>query len=138
MDGISVTLVVFFEDPFYVGVLERVEAGRLCACRTVFGAEPKDVDVLTFILRECDHLKLSPAVEAETRMRAVSPKRAKRDADRRLAREGIGTRSQQALAAGREAMKTERRTQSREQREAQKERLFELKQQKRKEKRRGR
>ena len=50
---------------------------------------------------------------------------------------GIGTKSQQALQMQREEMKTERRQKSREQREAEKQRLFDLKQQKRKEKHRG-
>lgn len=138
MDSISVTLIVFFEEPFYVGVFERVHEGHLTACRHVFGAEPRDAEVLAFILREYDHQKFSPAVEAEVHERAYSPKRAKRDAGRRLESDGIGTRSQRALSMGREAAKAERTERSREQREAQRERLFELKQQKRKEKRRGR
>lgn len=138
MDSISLTLVVFFEEPFYVGVLERVCGERLTACRYVFGAEPRDAEVWAFILREHDRLKFSPAVKAEMRERAYSPKRAKRDAGRRLEREGIGTRSQQALSMGREAAKAERTAQHRDAQEAQRERIFELKQQKRKEKRRGR
>ena len=51
---------------------------------------------------------------------------------------GIGTKSQQALKLQQEQLKTERKTVSREQREAEKKRQFELKQQKRKEKHRGR
>ena len=46
MDSISVTLVVFFEDPFYVGVIERVCGGELTAGRRVFGGEPRDAEVL--------------------------------------------------------------------------------------------
>ena len=138
MDSISVTLVVFFEEPFYVGVIERVCGGELTACRHVFGAEPRDAEVLVFILAEYGRMKFSPAVEAPYRKRAMNPKRAKRDADRRLAGEGIGTRSQRALSAGREAVKAERSGQRREEREAHRERLFELRQQKRKEKKRGR
>ena len=51
---------------------------------------------------------------------------------------GVGTRSQQALQLQREEMKTERRHISREERDAKKQRKFELNQQKRKEKHRGR
>ena len=138
MDSISVTLVVFFEDPFYVGLIERICEGQLTAGRRVFGAEPRDAEVFAFVLEEYDRMKFSPAVEAPYRERAVSPKRAKRDADRRLAGEGIGTRSQRALSAGREAMKAERTERRHEAREAQRERRFELRQQKRKEKKRGR
>ena len=138
MDSISVTLVVFFEDPFYVGVIERVCEGQMTASRRVFGAEPRDAEVLSFILAEYDRMKLSPAVAAGVRERAMNPKRAKRDADRRLAGEGIGTRSLRALSAGREAMKAERTERRHEAREAQREKAFALRQQKRKEKKRGR
>lgn len=51
---------------------------------------------------------------------------------------GIGTKSQQALKLQQEQLKTERKIVSREQRGAEKQRQFELKQQKRKEKHRGR
>ena len=138
MDSISVTLVVFFEDPFYVGLIERICEGQLTAGRRVFGAEPRDAEVFAFVLEEYDRMKFSPAVEAPYRERAVSPKRAKRDADRRLAGEGIGTRSQRALSAGREAMKAERTERRHKAREAQREQAFALRQKKRKEKKRGR
>ena len=68
----------------------------------------------------------------------VNPKRRQREAGRHTLQAGIGTKSQQALQLQREAIKTERRQIGREQKEARKERLFELKQQKRKEKHRGR
>lgn len=51
---------------------------------------------------------------------------------------GIGTKSQLALKLQQEERKTQRRTVSRRQREAEKQRLFDLKQQKRKEKHKGR
>lgn len=138
MDRIQVTLHVFFEEPFYVGVLERVEDGRLTVCRTVFGAEPKDAEVYAWLLKEYDRLTPSPAVEADARVRCMSPKRAKRDAGRHLAAQGIGTRSQQALARAREQSKAEHKTLRCERREEQAQRRFELRQQKRKEKHRGR
>ena len=49
----------------------------------------------------------------------------------------VGTRSQQALQLQREAQKLEKQTRSREQREAEKQRRFTCRQQKRKEKHRG-
>jgi hypothetical protein len=51
---------------------------------------------------------------------------------------GIGTKSQQALKLNQEQMKTERKMFSREQKEAEALRKFEMKQQKKKEKHRGR
>ena len=49
----------------------------------------------------------------------------------------VGTRSQQALQLQREAQKFEKQTRSREQREEEKQRRFTCRQQKRKEKHRG-
>ena len=68
---------------------------------------------------------------------ADNPKRRQRNAGKQMLHTGIGTRSQQALQKQREEMKTERRQTGREMREAEKQRQFDLKQQKKKEKHRG-
>ena len=138
MDRGKAGLTVLFEGPFWVGVFERVEDGRLSVCRVVFGNEPRDYEVWDFILKNYYSLKFSPAVEVAEKGGRVNPKRRQREAERQTMQAGIGTKSQQALQLQREERKTERRQAGREQREARKERLFELKQQKRKEKHRGR
>ena len=130
-------LTVYFEEPFWVGVFERVEDGRLSVCKVTFGAEPKDYEVWDFILKHYGELKFSPAVETEVKQTADNPKRRQRNAQKQLQQSGIGTKAQQALQMQREAMKTARRQQSREERDAEKERQFALKQQKRKEKHKG-
>ena len=131
------TLTVFFDEPFWVGVFERVDDGKLSVCKVTFGAEPKDCEVWDFILHRHHQLVFSPAVEAERRKAADNPKRRLRNARKQTERSGIGTKSQQALQAQREEMKTERRQISREQREAEAQRRFEMKQAKKKEKKRG-
>lgn len=67
-----------------------------------------------------------------------NPKRMQRDVRKQLQNIGIGTKSQQALKLQHEQNKQERKVRSREQKLAEAERMFELKQQKRKEKHRGR
>ena len=138
MDRVSGKLTVFFEDPFWVGVFERVSHGRLSVCKITFGAEPKDYEIYGFVLKNYDRLQYSPAVAADVKEAGRNPKRVQREARRQVQNTGIGTKSQQALKLQQEQLKTERKTVSREQREAERERQFELKQQKRKEKRRGR
>ena len=137
MDRASGKLTVFFEEPFWVGVFERVSDGQMSVCKITFGAEPKDYEVLEFILSQYYQLKFSPAVEVEVRKTADNPKRRQRDAHKQVQNSGIGTKSQQALQMQREEMKTERKLISKEQKEAEKQRQFDLKQQKRKEKHRG-
>ncbi len=131
------SLTVFFEDPFWVGVFERIGDGKLSVCKVTFGAEPKDYDVLEYILRHYNELIFSPAVKTETRQIADNPKRRIRNVRKQTESRGIGTKSQQALQMQREEMKTERSQISREQRDAEAQRRFEMKQLKKKEKRRG-
>jgi len=131
------SLTVFFEDPFWVGVFERIEEGKLSVCKVTFGAEPKDYEVFDYILHHYYELVFSPAVEMVIRHAADNPKRRSRNARKQLENTGIGTKSQQALQRQREELKTERRQFSREEREAEAQRRFVMKQEKKKEKRRG-
>ena len=131
------SLTVYFEDPFWVGVFERLEDGKISACKVTFGAEPKDREVWEFILRHYSGLAFSPAVRAGVRQAADNPKRRLRNARRQLERSGVGTKSQQALQRQREEMKAEHREIRREKRDAEARLRFQMKQEKKKEKRRG-
>lgn len=51
MDKAEVRLTVYFEEPFWVGVWERISRGKLSACKVTFGAEPKDCELYEFILK---------------------------------------------------------------------------------------
>ena len=127
------SLKVFFENPFWVGVFERIEDGKLSVCKVTFGAEPKDYEVLEYVLQHYYELVFSQAIETEIRQAADNP----RNARKQLENMGIGTKSQQALQRQREEMKKERRQISREEREMEAQRRFEMKQAKKKEKKRG-
>ena len=131
------SLKVFFENPFWVGVFERIEDGKLSVCKVTFGAEPKSYEILEYALQHYYELVFSPAIETEIRQAADNPKRRSRNARKQLENMGIGTKSQQALQRQREEMKKERRQISREDREAEAQRRFVMKQAKKKEKKRG-
>ena len=131
-------LTVYFDEPFWVGVFERIEEDRLSVCKVTFGAEPKDYEVWDFVLEHYCELEFSPAVDTVIRRTADNPKRRQRNARKELERSGVGTKSQQALQMQLEQNKQERKNKSREQKQAEEERLFALRQQKKKEKRRGR
>ena len=137
MDRVSGKLTIYFEDPFWVGVFERIENRKLSVAKVTFGVEPKDYDVLEFINRNYYHLQFSPAVETVVKDTKKNPKRAQRDAKKQTLETGRGTKSQQALKLQQEQNKQERKVRSREQRDAKSQRLFELKQMKKKEKHRG-
>ena len=138
MDKVSGKLTVFFEEPFWVGVFERVSEGNLSVCKVTFGAEPKDYEVYEFVLKNYYQLQFSPAVATGVKEASRNPKRVQREVRKQVQNTGIGTKSQQALKLQQEQLKTERKIVSQEQWEAEKQRQFELKQQKRREKHRGR
>lgn len=131
-------LTVFFDKPFWVGVFERFEDGKLSVCKVTFGAEPKDYEVYEFILNHYFDLKFSSyVITNEVRLSKKNPKRMQREAKKQLLNKGIGTKSQQILKLHQEQTKTEHKLIIREQRQVEKKRQFELKQQKRKEKHKG-
>lgn len=138
MDRVSVSVCVYFEDPFWVGVVERATEEGLSASKVTFGPEPKSYEVYGFLLENYYRLRFSPAVETAVKELHVNPKRMQRKVRKQMEDRGTGTKSQQALQLQHEQMKTERRVSVKEQREAAKLRKFELKQQKKKEKHRGR
>ncbi len=41
MDAENGKLTVFFEEPFWIGVFERISGDKLSVSRVVFGTEPK-------------------------------------------------------------------------------------------------
>ena len=81
MDKVIGRLTVFFEEPFWVGVFERIENGRLSVAKVTFGAEPKEPEVLIYLLRHYYRLPFSPAVETAVKPAHRNPKRAQREPD---------------------------------------------------------
>jgi hypothetical protein len=103
-EGIVVTFSVYFDGPFWVGVLEVVAEGRLRVARHVFGSEPTDAEVYEFLLRHggalLDRAEAAPAVPVDAaKAKRVNPKRAAKLAARAAAR--VTTRS----TASQEAMR---------------------------------
>ena len=138
MDKVTGKLTVFFEEPFWIGVFERIEDGKLSAAKVTFGAEPKDYEVYKFVSEHYYDLQFSPAVAADVKETKKNPKRVQREVKKQLHNIGIGTKSQQALKMQQEQIKTARKSESREQKAAESDRRFELKQMKKREKHRGR
>lgn len=137
MEKIAGKLTVFFDNPFWVGVFECVEKNKLSVCRVVFGAEPKDYEVYDFILKNYKNLKFGLSLEVKIKKIKNNPKRLQREVKKQSKQVGIGTKSQLALQNQREEMKLERKKESKQIRELENRRKFELKQEKRKQKHRG-
>jgi len=133
------SVTILFEDPFWIGLYERIDNNKYEVCKITFGAEPKDYEVYEFLLKNRYRLRFSPAVRTgRIEERKANPKRMQREINNHLENKGIGTKAQQALKLQHEQVKTERRIRSREEKEAEKERRFALQQEKKKAKHRGR
>ena len=137
MDKASVKLTVYFEEPFWIGVFERIEDGKLSVAKVTFGAEPKDYEVQEYIRKHYSSLKFSPAVDTVVKDMKRNPKRMQREAKKQMQETVIGTKSQQALKLQQEQNKQEHKVRRREKKEAEELRMFKLKQQKKREKHKG-
>lgn len=127
-----------FENPFWIGLFERIDQQGLSVCKVTFGAEPTDKEVLEFVDKNWHQLQFSQAVETQSILETKkNPKRQIREAKKRMQSQGIGTKSQQALKLQQEQNKTERKQRSKDEREAEKQRRFDLRQSKKKEKHKG-
>jgi len=105
---IKSSLTILFENPFWIGLYERIDNNRYEVCKIVFGAEPKDYEVYDFLLENWHKLKFSPSVKAEkNEERKINPKRLKREINKQLENKGIGTKAQQALKMQHELRKIE-------------------------------
>ena len=97
MDKVNGKLTIIFEEPFWVGIFERIEDGKLSAVKVTFGAESKDCEVQEYIQKWYFSLKFSPVVETVVKDIKRNPKRMQREAKKQMLEIGIGTKSQQAL-----------------------------------------
>ena len=132
------SLTVLFEDPFWIGLFEIIDQNGLRACKVTFGAEPTEKEVMEFVDKNWHRLQFSQAIEAPSESeRKINPKRQLREAKKQMQSQGIGTKSQQALKLQQEQNKAERKQRSKAERVAEKQRQFDLRQMKKKEKHRG-
>lgn len=138
MEKVTCKLTVLFEDPFWIGLFERKEGRNLSVSKVIFGIEPKDYDVYEFLQKSYYDLEFSPAVKVYADKIARNPKRRQREARRQTEDTGIGTKSQKALKLQQEQRKTERKVKCREKKQTELQRKYALKQQKKRDKHRGR
>jgi hypothetical protein len=132
------TFTVYFENPFWVGLLESESEEGFVVAREVFGAEPSNAELLDFMLKGFASMRRSvpSAAPGPEPAKALNPKRAAREASREMSRPP-STKAQAALAVARDASATESRSRGRAEREADEKAAFLLRAGKRKEKRRG-
>ena len=128
-----------FENPFWIGLYERIDNGKYEVCKITFGSEPKSYEVYSFLLKNWDRLKFSQPIKTDVvEERKINPKRMQREINSQLKNKGIGTKAQQALKLQHDLNKIDKRAQSKEKKGTEKERQYLLRQNKKKSKHRGR
>jgi hypothetical protein len=133
-----ITLTIFFEEPFWVGVFERTEGEWLSTSRIVFGSEPTSRQVFQFLLSNYHSIRFSEPVKGTASLvNRKNPKRVQREIREALQQKGVSTRSQMAIQKERERVKVMRGKEQKVERETIDREKYRLKQQKKKEKHRG-
>jgi hypothetical protein len=133
-------LTIFFDSPFWVGVLEEQRGDMVFAARYVFGAEPSAERVYEFVLTELDALRaqMTTGVPAEqTRRKRINPKRMQRAIRREMQEQGVTRKAHEAMRLQYEQNQQTRRESTRAEREAERKRKRRLKREKAREKHRG-
>ncbi|WP_040949492.1 YjdF family protein [Gorillibacterium massiliense] len=133
-------LTVYHDGQFWVGILEEQLGEKLKAARYVFGAEPRDEEVLQWVRSQmCSLMEgLSQQVEVKApKTGRISPKRLARQAAEETKKHGVSTFAQAAMKLEYEQRKLEKSAASKEKREEEQERRRLLKVAKAKEKHRG-
>ena len=134
-------LTVFFDGQFWVGLIEQQTEGGLCAWQHIFGAQPRDEEILAFVNEQLMSVVKSSTVGVSVkggRRNRINPKRMAREAAREMKAAPVSTQAQEALQAQLEERKRERRDLAKAQEREERERKRRLKQEKAKRRRRGR
>ena len=138
MQKIRTKFTVFFEEPFWVGVYERLCNGQYQLCKVTFGSEPKDYQVYRFLMDHWGNLSFSKPIPMEAfPERHINPKRMRREISKSLQKTGVGTKAQQALKLQHEQRKLETKAVNSQKKKKIKQEQFDLKQKKKKEKKKG-
>ena len=135
------SLTIYHDGQFWVGIIEVVEGGKLKAFRYVFGAEPKDTEILDFIhhkllnlINQSIHSGLDVKIKSNKK---VNPKRLQRQVAKEVNKVGISTKAQEAMKQEYEEKKKSRKKKSKQYREELKEQKYLMKKLKAKAKHKG-
>lgn len=133
---------IYYERGLWVGMFERLDRAGYAIARHIFGKEPLDPEVYAFVLHHFQDLQFGSAKDIQVEITRVNPKRAQREAKKEMERlkqsSKPSTLAQDALREELEKHKKEKRRDTSLERQQRREDQFSLKQEKRKQKRRGR
>lgn len=135
-------LTIYHDGQFWIGMIEIVSDGHLKAFLHVFGGEPKDSEVLTFIYHELPtliHNSHQSGIHVKQNCpNRINPKRLQRRVAKEIRRTGASTKAQEAVKQEHEERKKQRKHITKQHRAEEKQRKYLLRKKKAKAKHKGR
>lgn len=142
MKQYTISVTVLIENAFWVGIFERNDNDGYAVARQIFGGEPSDAELYDFVLTHFDRLRFTEPQDFKLVIKRKNPKRMQREVRREMekAKKGLPstTHAQDVLRVDLEKKKIVKKSISKAEKEAFLERKFQLKQEKKKNKHRGR
>jgi len=134
-------LTIFFDGQYWIGIIEKIDNQNLFAYKHLFGAKPTNSEVLNFVNKTLIRLlktkKSSVNLTKEITI-SSNPKKRAREANKEVQKKSISTYAQQALKLEQENKKIERKVTNKSKKQELENIKFEMKQNKKKEKHKGR
>ena len=134
-------LTIFFDGSFWSGLVEDDEDGKIKVLKHIFGPEPKDTEVLTFVntqlLAEMAEVPSISMASKQVNEHRINPKRLQRLVNKEKNQPIYATKAQVAMQKSIEIKKMQRKKASKAQKLEEAQRRFQLKQEKRLQKRKG-
>ncbi|WP_280169983.1 YjdF family protein [Priestia megaterium] len=135
------SLTIYHDGQFWVGIIEVVEDGKLRAFRYVFGTEPKDTEILDFIyykLLNIINQSVHSGIDVEGKSdKKINPKRLQRQVAKQISKVGVSTKAQEAMKQEYEEKKKSKKKRAKQYREELKDQKYLMKKQKAKAKHKG-
>jgi len=141
----SCKLTVLFQNQFWVGIFEDECENEYSVARVVLGSEPTEAQLYEFILKNYNKIPFKKIQsEAFSTQKKTNYKRLQREVKKQQKEVkkqqkeiGVGTKAQNAIKLQQESAKVERRRKRKERKESDRDKMYELKQMKKKEKHKG-
>ncbi|GAB1801534.1 YjdF family protein [Priestia megaterium] len=135
------SLTIYHDGQFWVGIIEVVEDGKLRAFRYVFGTEPKDTEILDFIyykLLNIINQSVHSGIDVEGKSdKKINPKRLQRQVAKQINKVGVSTKAQEAMKQEYEEKKKSKKKRAKQYGEELKDQKYLMKKQKAKAKHKG-
>lgn len=131
----SCKLTVLFQNQFWVGTFEGESENEYSVARVFLGSEPTEAQLYEFILKNYNQIPFKK-IKSQTfsTQKKTNYKRLQREVKKQQKEKGMGTKAQNAIKLQYESAKVERR---KKRKESEHDKMYELKQMKKKEKHKG-